>query len=305
VVLKDLNPEWEIILSALYLPGSPHGLSLSRRAWPALIGAVRAHALGTVDCGPRLALLGFPSEGAALSTPGTLDWAAQQVDEGRSLTLLSPAFPSRWLAVLGDQAPPAIWCRASGDPSPMPRVSIVGSRDVEPEVHRFCADCARAAIGAGFQVVSGGAMGCDRAAVSAAVGAGGPSAVLAPFGSVQFPKDLPARQAWLSICPPEETFSRARAMERNALIYAAGEATVIGQSKFRQGGTWHGAVAALRRGSCRLLIRRPSESDSEDAKLAARALVALGASYLDSPADLAGRLEVSPSDRQFSLLRVG
>lgn len=148
-------------------------------------------------------------------------------------------------------------------------------------------------------------MGCDRAALSASVDVGGSSTVLAPFGSAQFPKYPPDRQTWLSICPPGETFSRARAMERNALIYAAGEATVIGQSKFRRGGTWHGAVAALRSRSGRLLIRRPSKSDSEDTKLAARALVALGASYLDSPANLAERLSAPAADPQFSLLRVG
>jgi hypothetical protein len=51
----------------------------------------------------------------------------------------------------------------------------------------------------------------------------------------------------LSVCNPEEGFSTAAAMERNALIYAAASRSLVVESRFREGGTWHGATSAMRR----------------------------------------------------------
>lgn len=68
----------------------------------------------------------------------------------------------------------------------------------------------------------------------------------------------------LSMCPPEMGFSTAAAMERNALIYAGGEATLVAASNFRQGGTWVGATSALRQRMGRVYVLDPAclEGDS-------------------------------------------
>jgi predicted Rossmann fold nucleotide-binding protein DprA/Smf involved in DNA uptake len=84
---------------------------------------------------------------------------------------------------------------------------------------------------------------------------------------------------YLSVAGPGELFSSALAMERNALIYAASSHTVIGQARFKEGGTWHGAVHASRSRLSTLLVRK-----SEDPAM--RALVALGGVWLESPREL-------------------
>jgi predicted Rossmann fold nucleotide-binding protein DprA/Smf involved in DNA uptake len=77
-------------------------------------------------------------------------------------------------------------------------------------------------------------------------------------------------------------------MERNALIYAIADAAVIVHARFKTGGTWHGAVEALRRRYTRLIVR-------EDANNAAhRALIGLGAIPLRRPEQLAEALAALP-----------
>ena len=57
---------------------------------------------------------------------------------------------------------------------------------------------------------------------------------------------LRGRRFYISVCSPNEPFSTARAMERNQLIYALGDLTVVHSARFKTGGSWHGAIKALR-----------------------------------------------------------
>lgn len=95
------------------------------------------------------------------------------------------------------------------------------------------------------------------------------------------------RVAFVSAQAPEEGFSRAAAMERNALIYAFGAGAVVAHARYREGGTWHGAIDALRRRH-RLVVRAPDPDASSTGAPpgfveASRALIALGAMRADSP----------------------
>lgn len=74
--------------------------------------------------------------------------------------------------------------------------------------------------------------------------------------------------------PPWATFGTAAAMERNQLIYAAADAAVLIQPRYRQGGTWHGAISAHRLRLCQLIV--PDDSGC----LASRTLIALGGTPL-------------------------
>jgi predicted Rossmann fold nucleotide-binding protein DprA/Smf involved in DNA uptake len=141
------------------------------------------------------------------------------------------------------------------------------------------------AVSLGRGIVSGGAVGCDSAAEAAALGAGGTVLRLLPQGlGLRRLEDDAVR---VTLAAPGEPFSRALAMERNALIYAAADATIVGHARLREGGTWHGASDALRRRLGRLLVR-PDDSP------AALALKALGAGELAKPVDLGDRLAESP-----------
>jgi len=57
---------------------------------------------------------------------------------------------------------------------------------------------------------------------------------------------LKGRRFYISVCSPNEPFSTARAMERNQLIYALGDLNVVHSARFKTGGSWHGAIKALR-----------------------------------------------------------
>lgn len=203
-------------------------------------------------------------EAICLEAPGCLEWGRSITSEGRVCTPLSPSYPSLWLERLGDGAPPALW--SSGRPNSFPRLGLVGSRDPTPFslafARRFVEVCARREYG----VVSGGAVGIDRIAE----------------GSSRCLRILPEQVAvesktWsLTLSAPGEPFSVGRAMERNALIYAGSLACVVVQPRFRVGGTWQGAVDALRRRLCPVWVQDAGTQATE-------ALVALGAVRLPDP----------------------
>jgi predicted Rossmann fold nucleotide-binding protein DprA/Smf involved in DNA uptake len=195
------------------------------------------------------------------------------------LTPLDPHYPRRWPASL---APPALW--VEGDPSilSLPGVSVAGSRELPHSYTRF-AEAAGAAPTGGC-LVSGGAPGADTLAERAATV---PVIEILPAGFSAWPSPA-AAAVRLSLWPPEAPFSAAAAMERNALIYAFSVITIVCHARFKQGGSWHGAISALRRRLSVLLV-------PEDSELAHRALVALGARAVPAEALSTAILEPGPA----------
>lgn len=297
MVIRELAIEWGAVLAALYLPGTPHGVGLSRRRWPAVLGALRATECKARDAAALLRAKGHFHEAIALETSGALLFGETVRLADRVLTPLDDAYPERWRSVLGETAPPALWWMA-GPPleAPVgPWLGMVGSRQIEPAVHRFCADVAREAVRLGLGVASGGADGCDISSLRAASAGGGRTLVLLPYGLELFDSPVEPGALILSACAPDEPFSAARAMERNALIYAAGSHAFIGHSRFREGGTWTGATEAIRRRLTQTIVRK-----DEDA--AHRALVSLGAFELESPEGLGEALARPAAQGAFRMM---
>ncbi len=302
VGLKNFIHDWEIVLAGLYLPGTPHGLHLDRRRWPAVLGSLRSQGACLADASGCLSQKGHFAEATALQVSGVMSWAESTFARGRVLTCLDDVYPLRWLSVLGTGAPPALW--RLGNSNTANCLSIVGSRQVAPEVHRFCGEVARASLALGYRVVSGGAIGCDSAALQAAA-PNGSTVVLFPYSVESWDGEQHVDQMILSLCVPGEPFSTGRAMERNSLIYAAGAHSVIGHCRYREGGTWHGAANALRRRHTQLILRKPESGETEYFR-AVRALTGLGAKSLSSPDGLEAVVADSPSSADlFSALKVG
>lgn len=275
----------EAALAALYLRGAPRPADPPRRGWPAIVAALRRERAAADPAGV-LRKEGMTLAATLLDTPGLLEWAQDAVDAGAVLTAVSPGYPLRWFEALGDLAPPALW--RSGEIAAIEWIGAVGSRAVEAEVQDYMAGVGARSVALGRGVVSGGAVGCDTVAEGAALAAGGPVLRLLPHGLALRPADDGA--ANVALAAPSEPFTRALAMERNLLIYAAAEATVVGHARMRQGGTWHGATEALRRKVGRILIR-------PDGSAAARTLRALGAEEMADPAQLKERLDEGPPRR--------
>jgi predicted Rossmann fold nucleotide-binding protein DprA/Smf involved in DNA uptake len=112
---------------------------------------------------------------------------------------------------------------------------------------------AKEAAARGLPVVSGGARGIDQASMEAAIAVGGSAVgVLADSLSRQVAKPdvrsaiLEGRLCLCTPYKPSAGFSVANAMGRNRLIYALSDLTLVVASDNGRGGTWEGAVEAIR-----------------------------------------------------------
>lgn len=134
------------------------------------------------------------------------------------------------------------------------RIAIVGKRECDPEARTFALDLAAACARAGWTVVSGGALGIDRAAHEGALRAGGRTWAFLPTSPEHvFPReneklfDVIAGNGGALIWP----FSRgvpARSPGfrfRNRLLVNAAEHVVVVQAGARSGSI-HAAHEALR-----------------------------------------------------------
>lgn len=216
-----------------------------------------------------LASDGLWMEAAALNEVGALVQAEKLVERGLVLTPCDDAYPRRWLTILGSSAPPALW--RHGPVPPGPYITIVGSRHISGLTRKFAKQTVLFAAEKGYAIASGAAAGVDRAAASASP----PDRLLQilPYGLEQ---GCGLRGCLLSLARPSELFSAPLAMERNALLYALSERTLVVEARFRVGGSWVGATAALRRRLTQVLVR-------SDGSQASRALVALGAHAVSHP----------------------
>lgn len=262
-------------MGALYLRGAPRGYSVPNNRWPGVLRALRA---SSTEPATALRAAGFWLEAATIEAPGLMAWSFERIDSGEVITVVDAAYPARWLSTLGARAPAALWIRGDRDLLSTRRwVSVVGSRDVPSSVRAFSRSVGERSVALGFGVVSGRAEGCDTAAASGALLTGGSVVEVLPYG-LSLARGR-RRGLWLSVCAPDEAFSRGTAMERNALVYAVGEAAVVCHVRFKEGGTWHGATDALRRHLTRLVVR-------DDGTPASRALIGLGAVPVRSAGEL-------------------
>jgi DNA processing protein len=218
-----------------------------------------------------------------------MEWAERQVACGRVLTAASQEYPFRWLGLREGAMSPALW-KVGAMPT-APFIAIVGSRAPSPEQVRFARRIATEAVHAGFSIVSGGAWGVDRIAVQAAKRAPGGRVVdILPTGISG--SDASDGIARLSLFEPEAEFSTARAMVRNQAIYSLAEAAFVIGARFREGGTWHGCVSALRARLTRVFVL---ESGS---KSVTTALAAMGATLVPASTSLAEALGMPCSPMQ-------
>ncbi len=158
----------------------------------------------------------------------------------RVLTTASDDYPSR-LRDLSD-APTAL--RIAGELPRLHRaVSIVGTRRADDEALDFAYALGREAALRGVVVVSGGAIGVDRAAHEGAIDGGGRTLVVLPTGlDAPYPPanhDLFKRaiEAGCLLTEAEEGASAqpGRFLTRNRLIAALGHSTVVVQAPARSG----------------------------------------------------------------------
>ena len=170
-------------------------------------------------------------------------WVVSRADEG---------YPQRVKEVLKTKAPAILY--GCGEPPMLetPGLAIVGSRDADAEALAFAEEVASRVAATGRAVVSGGARGVDRAAMTGALEGGGRVVgVLAErlerTSMNREHRDLLVDERLVLVSPydPQAGFHVGQAMQRNKLIYALADAGLVVDAAVDKGGTWAGAIEQL------------------------------------------------------------
>lgn len=142
--------------------------------------------------------------------------------------------------------------RIVGSLSPLTRtLAIVGTRRADEEALDFAHDLGRRAALEGIVVVSGGAKGIDRAAHEGALDGGGRTLVVLPTGlDAPYPPEhgalferVAASGCLLTEVDDGQAPAPPRFLNRNRLIAALGDGTVVVQAPRRSGALSTAAVA--------------------------------------------------------------
>lgn len=178
-------------------------------------------------------------------------------------TLLDETYPPKLRDCLGDNAPPLLFGAGEIAIAGHGGIAIIGSRDADEEALGFAAGVAQAAARGGLTVVSGAARGVDSAAMDGALDHGG-AVVGVLADSLEKRIREPQIRSWLAdgqLClmsqyAPQSGFTVGAAMGRNKLIYALADAALVVSATDGSGGTWSGAIEALKSGCTPLLVRQ-------------------------------------------------
>ena len=195
----------------------------------------------------------------------------------QTVTVHDNGYPTRLRERLGTKAPALLHVAGATELLSEPGVGIVGSRRVSEEGAAVAIDSAERATARGFPVVSGGARGGDQLAMNATYQAGGRVVGVLADSLTRTVADAETRRAILEATAvlatpygPEAPFSVGTAMGRNKLIYALSTVTLVVASDEDSGGTWSGAIEALRGGFGRVAVWRGSGEGPGNAPLVRR-----------------------------------
>lgn len=271
-----------VLLAALYLRGVERFAQPDRRNWPRVVACLQKRCSTLESVESDLASDGFELESLLAADSRLRHMAGVLVANGQVLTALCEHYFPSWLEKLGPSAPPCLWWNGVSY-SASSTVAIVGSRNISRRIASQVTAWSSQLRAQGFTIVSGGAVGCDRAAGNGAWRAEAQSEMeldrRSLFGAAPIVEILPnglahggsRKSAQISAWPPDDSFSTAAAMERNAWIYASSRKVIVAHARSRSGGSWHGAVDALRRRLCQVYTW------DDPANEAASELIALGA----------------------------
>ncbi len=173
----------------------------------------------------------------------------------KTLTAFDQHYPRAWLERLRAKAPPLVHAAGALELLDAPGLGVVGSRDVSQAGGEVAIEVARLAACRGLPLTSGGACGVDQLAMNAAFESGGAVVGMLAEALSRKLKSPDVRRAVYEgstvMCTPyspSAPFSAGNAMGRNKLIYAQAALTVVVASDDGTGGTWSGAVEALKHG---------------------------------------------------------
>lgn len=173
----------------------------------------------------------------------------------RAIWVISRAdaeYPRRLKTRLRENAPAVLY--GCGDLALLETggLAVVGSRNVDEEITEYAISVGYLAAQAGRTLVSGGAKGIDQAAMRGALEGGGKACGVlanslekAALNRVHRNHVLDGQLLLISPYDPSAGFSVGNAMQRNKLIYALADTSLVVNADLNKGGTWAGAVEQL------------------------------------------------------------
>ena len=175
--------------------------------------------------------------------------------QARAIWVVSRAdaeYPRRLKTRLREDAPAVLY--GCGDMALLETggLAVVGSRHVDDALIDYTMAVGRLAARAGRTLVSGGAKGIDQAAMRGALEGGGKvCGVLADsLEKTTMNREhrnllLDGQLVLISPYDPSAGFNVGNAMQRNKVIYALADTSLVVSSDLNKGGTWAGAVEQL------------------------------------------------------------
>lgn len=175
--------------------------------------------------------------------------------QARAIWVVSRAdaeYPRRLKGHLREDTPAVLY--GCGDMALLERASlaVVGSRHVDDALMDYTMSIGQLTARAGYALVSGGAKGIDQAAMRGALIADGKvCGVLADslekttMNREHRNRLLDGQLVLISPYDPSAGFNVGNAMQRNKLIYALADASLVVSADLNKGGTWAGAVEQL------------------------------------------------------------
>jgi predicted Rossmann fold nucleotide-binding protein DprA/Smf involved in DNA uptake len=162
------------------------------------------------------------------------------------ITRASECYPIAVRKRLGLDSPGVLWAKGEASLLNLPKVALVGSRDLQSDNAAFAREVGRQAAIQGYALVSGNARGADKIAQNSCLDAGGKVISVVADSLAEHKKQ--ENVLYLSENGFDEPFSAQRALSRNRIIHSFGAATFVAQCGCRTGGTWDGTEKNLRFG---------------------------------------------------------
>lgn len=204
------------------------------------------------------------------------------------MTRSDPDYPGRLKRRLKTDAPPVLFGSGNRQLLNQGGIAVVGSRDASEDDLAFTTGLGGTIALQGRSVVSGGARGVDEASMLGALERDGTvigvlaDSLLRTSTSAKYRRALMDKNLVLvSPFNPEAGFDVGNAMARNKYIYALSDAAVIVSATEGKGGTWSGAVEALKHAWVPLWVKPHPNTQSGNA-----VLVGMGARWLEQGAGI-------------------
>ena len=160
------------------------------------------------------------------------------------ITRVSRGYPVHLRKRLGLDSPGVLWAKGDMSLLDKPKISLVGSRDIDKNNAEFAAAVGSEAARQGYVLVSGNARGADRIAQKACLNAGGQ--IISVVADELMKQSVKPNVLYLSEDGFDAPFTSLRALSRNRVIHALSDKVFVAQCTLGMGGTWSGTVRNLK-----------------------------------------------------------